>query len=373
MSPLTASPAQPLAPAAAKPAPRLVRILPLIAIHLTALILMVVFEHGLLQMAMYLLTWGLLNFLWLAALRRPALAGALSLAIFATLIWVSWFKFSVIWVTANFTDVMIIDAETIAFLWTILPRIRIPLIIVVLLAVPIGAMLWRIDPWRIQRWKAYAAAAVCGVSIILLSLSFPLFDGEGFGHGNFISMFMRSGVEGVQTLATQGYMESDSVVTERLSLVGDETCHPAGRRPHIILLHDESSFDIRAVKGISVPPGYGEHFKSFDGKLRTMLVEGAGGPSWYTEYNVLAGLSARSFGQFQFYVTGLPAAGCNAVCRGRCGVAATAHFRSIRSTAPSWDRARSTAASGFSASSTASRSAARRSSPTGSISIMRAA
>src|SRR5262249_20813881 len=27
------------------------------------------------------------------------------------------------------------------------------------------------------------------------------------------------------------------------------------------------------------------------------------GPSWYTEYNVLSGLSSRSYGRFQFFVT----------------------------------------------------------------------
>ena len=41
--------------------------------------------------------------------------------------------------------------------------------------------------------------------------------------------------------------------------------------------------------GIKVPDGYGAHFKSFDGKERKFLVEGDGGPSWYTEYNVLEG------------------------------------------------------------------------------------
>ena len=49
------------------------------------------------------------------------------------------------------------------------------------------------------------------------------------------------------------------------------------------------------------------HFRSFDGKARHFLTEGAGGPSWYTEYNVLAGLSARSFGRFAYYVTQIAA------------------------------------------------------------------
>jgi phosphoglycerol transferase MdoB-like AlkP superfamily enzyme len=56
-----------------------------------------------------------------------------------------------------------------------------------------------------------------------------------------------------------------------------------------------------------VPPGYGAHFRSFDGKARHFIAEGAGGPSWYTEYNVLAGLSARSFGRFAYYVTQIAA------------------------------------------------------------------
>src|SRR5206468_5632825 len=83
----------------------------------------------------------------------------------------------------------------------------------------------------------------------------------------------------------------------------EETCTPPARRPHIILLHDESSFDIRAVNGVKVPENYGGHFRSFDGKERKFLVEGIGGPSWFTEYNVLTGLSVRSYGRFADFVT----------------------------------------------------------------------
>ena len=107
--------------------------------------------------------------------------------------------------------------------------------------------------------------------------------------------------------ATQGFLESDAEVVDRLKLVTDDTCQSAGKRPHIILVHDESSFDMRAVNGAKVPPNYGGHFRSFDGKTRKFLVEGAGGPSWYTEYNVLSGLSARSYGRFQFFVTRIAA------------------------------------------------------------------
>ena len=56
------------------------------------------------------------------------------------------------------------------------------------------------------------------------------------------------------------------------------------------MVHDESAFDIRNAPNIQVPQGYGRHFRSFDGKQRDLVVEAAGGPSWYTEYNVFAGL-----------------------------------------------------------------------------------
>jgi hypothetical protein len=70
---------------------------------------------------------------------------------------------------------------------------------------------------------------------------------------------------------------------------------------------DESSFDATMLPGVKVPPDYREHFRSSDGKTRAFVVEGAGGPSWYTEYNVLTGLSVRSYGRFSESVTRLAA------------------------------------------------------------------
>ena len=58
---------------------------------------------------------------------------------------------------------------------------------------------------------------------------------------------------------------------------------------------------------MKVPPDYQRHFRSFDGVARKMVVEGAGGPSWFTEYNVLTGLSARSYGRFATSVTRIAA------------------------------------------------------------------
>src|SRR4030095_11288995 len=70
---------------------------------------------------------------------------------------------------------------------------------------------------------------------------------------------------------------------------------------------DESSFDVTAAPGIKVPAGYTDYFKSADGKQRTFLAEATGRPNRYTEFNVVTGLSARSFGDLKFYVTRIAA------------------------------------------------------------------
>jgi Sulfatase len=61
------------------------------------------------------------------------------------------------------------------------------------------------------------------------------------------------------------------------------------------------------MPNIKVPSNYRDRFRSSDGKIRSLVVEGAGGPSWYTEYNVLTGLSVHSYGRFAESVTRLAA------------------------------------------------------------------
>ncbi len=140
-----------------------------------------------------------------------------------------------------------------------------------------------------------------------MALAFPQEEWDAFAGDGYVSKFSRSGVAAMSELATHGYMESGAAITDRLKTLPNEICAPLAKPPHIILVHDESSFDIRAVPGVKVAADYGRHFRSFDGKRRHFIVEGAGGPSWYSEYNVLAGLSARSFGRFAYYVTQIAA------------------------------------------------------------------
>jgi hypothetical protein len=272
-------------------------------LHLTAIALMGWYETSPLSKLAYILTWGLVNFFWLAVLRRPAIAAALSLLFFLLLITLSEFKYQVLWMTLNFVDVMIIDADTTSFLFTIFPWLGITVGAIAAFLIPLLALIYWVDPLRLRLRFALAGFAGCFIGIVTLAFAVELRPHEAFYGNNHVSNFTRSGVAAVSELMTRGMLESDASVTDRLKSTADMTCAPAAKPPHIIMVHDESSFDIRPAPGIEVPPGYGAHFKSFDGKARKFLVEGVGGPSWYAEYNVLTGLSARSFGQFAYFVT----------------------------------------------------------------------
>src|SRR5437016_1378198 len=209
--------------------------------------------------------------------------------------------------TASFIDVMVIDQDSFGFLWAAFPEIRWGLAIFLILAAPSAVAIWRHDPYRVHRGMASLAAIACLFGLAGLSLAKPFEPGESFGDSNYVSSFARSGIKNVSEFFKDGFMETDRMARVELNLDMSETCQPIAKRPHIILLHDESSFDIRATQGVNVPDGYGSHFQSFDGKARKFLVEGAGGPSWLTEYNVLSGLSSRSYGRFAFFVTRIAA------------------------------------------------------------------
>jgi hypothetical protein len=273
------------------------------AIHIAAIVIMATTELNVSTKITFLLTWALLNCFWLAVLRRPATAALLSLAFIVTLILLSQFKYDKLWMTANFVDVMVIDQDTTAFLLGVMPRLRWQILIGVLIAIPSLVLVWRMDPFRVRLRTAALGAVLSLSGLMAMTVAYPTdLYGEFFGR-DYVSKFARSGVEAVYEVATHGLLESDATVTDQLKAMPLAGCNPAAKLPHIILLHDESSFDITAAPGIKVPPGYHKHFRSFDGTARKLVVEGAGGPSWFTEYNVLTGLSARSYGRFASQVT----------------------------------------------------------------------
>jgi phosphoglycerol transferase MdoB-like AlkP superfamily enzyme len=281
------------------------RVALLAALHLAALAILFATESRPVPQLAFILSWGFFNFCWIVLLARPAVAAAMSLAWLVLLILLSQFKHEVLLMTVNFVDLMIVDTDTLSFLLKVLHLDTKTVLAVALLAAAL-ILTWYFDPLRMRRSVALLGAAVCFSGLVGLAVAFPSDPWEEFYAENYFSKFTRSGVTAVGDLITRGVLESDASVSSHLAATAGTQC-TVNKPPHIVMVFDESSFDIRAIPEVKIPANYGPHFKSDDGKQRSLIVEGAGGPSWFTEYNVLTGLSARSYGRFADFVTRIAA------------------------------------------------------------------
>ena len=123
-------------------------------LHLAAFFILLETEDDVVPRLIFLLTWGLLNFAWLLLLRRPAVAASLSLVMVVVLILLSRFKQDVLIMSANFVDLMLIDADTISYVLRIFPNLVWTVGLATLVGVPLLALLWRLDPIRVRRRSA---------------------------------------------------------------------------------------------------------------------------------------------------------------------------------------------------------------------------
>ena len=146
--------------------------------------------------------------MWLLLLRRPAVAASVSLVMIVVLILASKFKQDVLIMSANFLDVLLIDADTMSFLLTVYPNLRwwvaacAPRSIV-----PLIALFWWLDPFRVRmRWAALGALASLG-GLTALSFANPMDRDKAFESVNFVSQFARSGVLAMVDLSTRGLLE----------------------------------------------------------------------------------------------------------------------------------------------------------------------
>ena len=141
--------------------------------HLGALVVMLQTETDFAARAGFLLSWGILNFFWITLLRRPALSGALSLTLVVVLVLLSRLKHDIVQMTANFVDLMVIDRDTAAFLFTIFPDLRWSVISAAVVTVPLMYALWWLDPFRIRRLPAAAGALACLAALVGYSFTWP--------------------------------------------------------------------------------------------------------------------------------------------------------------------------------------------------------
>ena len=199
------------------------------ALHFAALGLLLWSEVGIVPKLVFAVSWGLLNFFWLAVLRRPAVSAALSLATIIVLILLSRLKYEIIWMTANFLDLMIVNADTVSFLLAVKPDLSRKILIVLALGLPVLTLIWWSDVFRVRRRTAAAGLAACAAALLGLSIAFPQEEWDTFVGDSYMSKFARSGVAAVSAYAAQGYMVSDAAIIDRLRVLPNEVCAPGGK------------------------------------------------------------------------------------------------------------------------------------------------
>lgn len=269
-----------------------------LVLHFAALGIMLWSETSLPAQSAFVLTWAFLNFFWLMLLRRPSIAAALSLTMTVVVILLSRFKHQALSLTADFVDIMLLDEDTIGFLLMLVPGLSFMVAFgAVFVALGLAAAWW-IDEFRVRFRTAFVGFLASLAALWGFSFAVPRDIDDKWMSQDYVSKFARSASVSIARYLTEGVIESDAVATDRLGALAGYACVLSKRAPHIVMILDESSFDMRTVPGIKVPAGYGSHFRSFDGATRAFLAEGASGPTWFTEYNVLTGLSSRSFGRF---------------------------------------------------------------------------
>src|ERR1700686_3976152 len=149
------------------------RIALIASLHLASLAIMAFTEADIVAKLAFLLTWGILNFFWLCLTRRPAVSAALSLLMIVILVLVSRLKYDIIWMTANFLDVMIIDNDTISFLLSIMPGLYRNIIISTVVALPLAVLLWRFDTYRTRFRTSLIGFGACLAGITAVSFGDP--------------------------------------------------------------------------------------------------------------------------------------------------------------------------------------------------------
>src|SRR5262249_46341462 len=156
--------------------------------------------------------------------------------IIVVLILLSRLKFEIIWMTANFFDVSIINADAVSFLLAAEPEpSRKSLVCLAFfasaVALSLGGGLFRI-PVR----PPTTGVSACAAALLGVSLAFPQDEWDVFAGESYVSKFSRSGIAAVSEFVTHGYMESDAGITDRLRTLPNEVCTPAAKPPHIILV-----------------------------------------------------------------------------------------------------------------------------------------
>ena len=192
--------------------------------------------------------------------------------------------------------------STATFLASSYPFYTFSLLIALLATAVMAAIVYRLDGARVYRWKAAVAA------VLLFASGATILENLGerrhmhlYYNNRFVSTYYGSWPETVRTVwRGQIFDAAEKAKGPLFQPFGN--CSTAEKRPHIILIHQESVVPPSHFPKLEYDRSADPFFLSHDGKLHKMRVETYGGASWLTEFSVLAGVSTYSFGSMRQFV-----------------------------------------------------------------------
>jgi hypothetical protein len=250
-----------------------------------------------------------------------------SLELVVALTLLSRFKFDKLWMTVDFVDLMIIDRDTSAFLLAVFPSLPGWIALAAAGTVAIIIAAWRLDPGRVRVRTSLVGGSLCLSVLVAVSLLFPTDLHEDFvsrtifqnsrvpasrQHVNSLAWISRSGRQHRRSPdATRPRL---AIPCENFRLLFFFTTNPASTFPprrELEYRRLSSPFSVVGRQGAQACRG------------------GAGGPSWFTEFNVLTGLSPAPLGVYATSVTRIAAGRVSRGCAIHCVAAVTRPTASI--------------------------------------------
>lgn len=195
---------------------------------------------------------------------------------------------------------------TLNFLWT---DYRLQLCMfagLLVLAVLVGVAVWKFDRTRIPRWAAVLALilSVSGTWLAIEAHGKPRSFLVFFPSGRHVALFYSSWSDVAKVLwrGQIGLVKSGVATPGGSPLATMSSCETTQKKPHIILIQQESATPPSLFPQVDYNHQLDEFFRSSDDKLHKLRVEIYGGSSWLTKFSVLTGLSTYSFGSMRPFV-----------------------------------------------------------------------
>lgn len=192
--------------------------------------------------------------------------------------------------------------STVSYLWADY-RYYVVLVVVALAGTCLACGLaFLLDSSRVPRRQAALAALVFAAIAYAAAMTKGERRHMEFTYaGQYLNFFFASWPETIETL-WRGQLIEAALNSPGPAFASPGRCEPAGKPPHIILLHQESVVPPQYFPRLDYDRSLDSFFLSYDGRLHKMRVETYGGASWLTEFSLLAGVSTYSFGGMRPFV-----------------------------------------------------------------------